>query len=59
MSKELVWLHDAETLNSAIRVLKEECEHHNSCKDCPLKTFGGCMLQNTDPCRYEEAEDYD
>lgn len=60
MNKEIDWLHDVDTLNSAIIVLQDECNHHNSCKDCPLATVHyKCGLMETYPSRYSLLEDYD
>lgn len=60
MSKhnETQWFHEAEDLNGAILTLREECQDHLNCKECPLVTTNGkCSLTEYSPCDWEDVED--
>ena len=62
MSKhdETQWCYDRETLNRAILTLRDECQDHLNCKECPfLTTDEKCLLTEYTPCCWEDIEDDD
>lgn len=57
---ELIWLKSPDELNSAIITLKEECEHHCNCRECPLSLVNGtCGLMEYSPIEWVELETED
>lgn len=54
------YINDPDDINDALRVLREECEGHLDCYECPLVLVDGqCGLMNTEPHRYPEVDGID
>jgi hypothetical protein len=55
---DIIWLKSSEELNAAMAVLKEECEYHYDCNECPLSLVdGSCGLMNCTPIEWSEVQD--
>ena len=46
-------------LNEALKAIKEECEKHNRCKQCPLRTYdgGSCCVTTKTPENWSIASE--
>lgn len=57
---DIEWYHDAEEINRALRILREECTDHINCRSCPLALVNGrCALGEYSPDSYEEVYEND